>query len=102
MDPDIERLESQIEENRKLLEENNHILRKLHRSVIWGRIFKIIYWVVIIGVAIGAFYFIQPYIESLRDTYRDFREPAAQVQQEDGVGLGSSRLQHVRDVIDAF
>jgi hypothetical protein len=33
-----------------------------------------LYWIVIIGTAIGAFYFIQPYIDSLTNIYGDIRE----------------------------
>ncbi len=47
-----------------LVEENNGILRGIRRANRWGIAIKIFYWVIIIGVTLGAFYFIQPYIES--------------------------------------
>ena len=37
----------------------------MRRSARWQSAFQIIYWVLIIGLTFGAFYFIQPYINSL-------------------------------------
>ncbi len=50
-------------------EENNRMLRSIERSIRIGRIFKIIYWVIIIGSTVGAFYLVQPYFESLLGIY---------------------------------
>ena len=54
---------SLLERTYKLTEENNDILRSIRRSNRWSMAIKAIYWIVIIGLSIGAFYFIQPYIE---------------------------------------
>ena len=55
--------EHQILERLLHLEEQNHrILRSLHRSMVWGTIFQIIYWLFILGVAVGAYYFVRPYL----------------------------------------
>lgn len=53
----------------ELGEENNNILRSLQRSMRLARIMSILYWVFIIGSAVGAFYLIQPYIEDLMSVY---------------------------------
>lgn len=53
-----------------LAERNNRILKKLYGAMRWGRVLKIIYWIVIVGVAVGAFYFLQPVFQSVSDTYR--------------------------------
>jgi hypothetical protein len=53
---------SLLERTYKLSQENNTILRSLQRSRRIGIIFKSFYWFIIIGLSIGAFYFIQPYI----------------------------------------
>jgi hypothetical protein len=37
----------------------------------WGRIWRIAYWTLIIGSAVGAYYFIQPYIEQMIGVYGD-------------------------------
>ena len=53
----------------RMVEENNHLLRKMHRSALWGRFFHFLYWAVIIGLSVGAYYFIQPYVDQLRGVY---------------------------------
>ena len=53
-----------IEKILELTEENNKILRKMRRSIMWGRIFHILYWILIIGVSVGAYAIIQPYFDS--------------------------------------
>ena len=57
-----------LEKNLKLSEENNKILKKIHGSIKWGRVFKLLYWLFIIGTAVGAYYFLQPFIESAQGT----------------------------------
>ncbi len=63
-------------EERKMLEEavalgreNNELLKKLRRSAVIANIMRGAYWL-IIGVGVGAFYVIQPYINSLMETYK--------------------------------
>ncbi|MES2215940.1 MAG: hypothetical protein V4481_01445 [Patescibacteria group bacterium] len=56
---------SLLERTASLAEENNKMLRSLRRS---GRIslaMRIGYWVVIILVSFGAYYFIQPYVQTM-------------------------------------
>ncbi|HEY0220750.1 MAG TPA: hypothetical protein VGC58_00845 [Candidatus Paceibacterota bacterium] len=52
-----------------LAEENNDILRSLQRSMRFSRLMSLIYWVFIIGSAVGAYYFIQPYLEAIMSAY---------------------------------
>ena len=60
---------SLLERTYKLAEENNEILRKMRRISRYGTIFKVVYWVVILGLSFGAYYFIQPYVESVSGLY---------------------------------
>lgn len=53
----------------ELSQENNKILHSIRRSMLRGRIFQIIYWLVIIGVAIGAYYYVEPYIDTAVGAY---------------------------------
>jgi hypothetical protein len=48
-----------------LVEENNKILKLMQRRSRWQTAFQIGYWVLILALTFGAFYFIQPYIDSL-------------------------------------
>ncbi len=49
----------------ELAEENNKMLRSLRNAQRWDRVIKYGYWVVIIALTFGAYYFIQPFMESL-------------------------------------
>ncbi len=53
-------------ETRQLVEENTAILRGMQKSQRMGTVLKVIYWAVIIVMSFGAFYLIQPYINSLQ------------------------------------
>lgn len=53
----------------ELSRENNEMLRGIKRSMFIGRIFRIAYWVVIIGAAIGAYYYIEPYLDGAVSAY---------------------------------
>lgn len=66
MTPDEQR---QLKEALELSRANNILLRKMWRAVQWGRAIKGLYWIVIIGIAIGSFYFLQPYIDTLESLY---------------------------------
>jgi len=53
----------------ELAQENNKMLYAIRRGMFWGRIMKVVYWVVIIGTAIGVYYYITPYIDSAVGAY---------------------------------
>jgi len=56
-----------LEKTYELSKENNEILRSLRRRARFSTAWRIAYWVLIIGISLGAFYFIQPYVEMVRD-----------------------------------
>lgn len=61
---------------RKILEleqKNSKILSQMQRSMFWGRVFRTVYWVVIIAAAVGAYYYIEPYINGIIETYSGFK-----------------------------
>ena len=60
---------SLLERTDKLAEENNTILRSIRRSNRFSIILRVFYWVIIIGVSFGAYYFIQPYLETMMGAY---------------------------------
>ena len=69
----------------ELAEENNSILHAMRRSMRLARIMSIIYWVVIIGSAIGAFYLIQPYLESIIGIYGGAKDTMGGLGSIDGI-----------------
>ena len=55
--------------NLELSKENNKLLRKLRSSQRWSNITRTMYWLLLIGISIGAFYFVQPYIDQIKSVY---------------------------------
>ncbi len=66
MDPESKKL---LDQTLELEEDNNKMLRSMLRSMRIQRIMSILYWVFIIGSAVGAYYVIQPYLTQLMDVY---------------------------------
>lgn len=58
---------SLLERTYKLAEENNSILRKMRRAGRWALVARIFYWVVIIGLGVGAYLALEPVIRSAQD-----------------------------------
>jgi hypothetical protein len=69
MDPESKKL---LEETLTLEQENNKMLRSMRNSMRWARIMTVIYWLLIIGISVGAFYFLQPYVDQVVKTYGSF------------------------------
>lgn len=78
---DFERLE-------KLVEDNHRMIKSMHRSMQIGRVFSILYWVAIIGIGLGAYYYIQPFIEPILSTGKGAFQNIKDVQE----GLNKSSL----------
>lgn len=53
----------------ELTQENNDLLRSIKRGMFWSKIIRIIYWVIIVGAAVGIFYYIQPYLDGAINAY---------------------------------
>jgi hypothetical protein len=62
-----------LEKTYELAKENNHILRGMKRSGRWSAIFRIFYWILIIGASLGAYVYVQPYINPLLNTYKNIQ-----------------------------
>ena len=64
-----EELKILLKENLELSKENNKLLKKQWRVVKWSRFVKLTYWVVILALTFGAYYYIQPYMDALKGSY---------------------------------
>jgi len=59
-----------LERVARLCEENKKGIKKIERQLFISRVIRIVYWTVIIGAAIGVFYFIEPLATELINAYR--------------------------------
>ena len=66
MDPESKKL---LDDTFLLVKDNNIMLHKIRRGQKWASIMRIVYWLIIIGASIEAFYYLQPYVEKLMTLY---------------------------------
>ena len=77
MEPDIDARLKRIEET---LEKNHNLLVRIRRVQRNGQLFKIFYWILIFLFALGAFYYIQPYLNQLIEAYTGIQNTQEQLQ----------------------
>ncbi len=75
---------SLLERTCAIAEENNKILLSIRRSSRITSFMHIAYWVIIIGFSVGAYYFIQPYINSLMGVYGQAQVNVQSLQEAAG------------------
>jgi cytoskeletal protein RodZ len=68
MDPEDKEL---LKATYKLAEENNAILKKMRRNQRIASLLRVLYWVIVIGIGVGIFYFIQPYVDSVTNFFKE-------------------------------
>ncbi|AKM84239.1 TPA: hypothetical protein DCZ46_02725 [Candidatus Campbellbacteria bacterium] len=86
-DPELQNL---MRENLKVANENNELLHKIWRDVQYKRFLKFFYWGIIIAITFGAYYYIQPIIDSISENYGSLRG---------GLDVGIKNFQKINDLI---
>ena len=66
MDPESKKL---LEETFTLEQENNLLLKKVRSVQKWATFWQTFKIIVIIGIALGSFYFLEPYLNKVIDLY---------------------------------
>lgn len=68
-----EKLEEMMKKNAELLEENNKILRKMHRYGILSFWFRILWYAIIIGLPFALYFYVfEPYFAAFGSSYENF------------------------------
>ncbi|MCK5022092.1 MAG: hypothetical protein KAR54_02495 [Candidatus Pacebacteria bacterium] len=70
-----------LKESLKTIKENRQILNKIKKGMLWGRISRIIYWVIIVGISLGAYYYVQPFVDSARETVHQIQSGASSLTE---------------------
>lgn len=73
MDQEIKDLKEMLRKNLELSAENNKMLHSIKRGILLSRIMRIVYWVIILGVGVGIYYYIEPYVDSAIGAYGDVK-----------------------------
>ncbi len=58
-----------LKKNLEISEESLKILKKMHRAQMIGRTFKMLKWLVIIAIALGVYYYIEPYLKVMINNF---------------------------------
>ena len=77
MDPNIDARLKSIEEK---LEKTYDLVYRVRRVQRNGQLFKVFYWTIIILATFGAFYYIQPYLSQMLETYTGIKDSQQQFQ----------------------
>ena len=60
-------------DERKILLENNQMLHKLLRAQHWATAWSVLRWVIIIGISIASYYYLQPYLDQMLKIYQQIQ-----------------------------
>ncbi|MFA5651832.1 MAG: hypothetical protein WC933_00495 [Candidatus Paceibacterota bacterium] len=64
----------------ELSKDNNHILKGIRSANRWAGFFKFLTWVIIIVASLAAYYFVQPYVNTLIKTYQNIQNELSGVK----------------------
>lgn len=62
-------MDEEVQDIKETVEDNNRILRKLLAHQRYNTIISVFKWALIIGTALGTYYFLQPYVDQVLATY---------------------------------
>ena len=86
-------LKRMLEKNSALLEENNELLKKIHRNAVLGFWLRIVWYILIIGAPFALyFYVVEPYFEALGANYEVFKAGINEIPGLKGLGELLNRL----------
>ena len=71
-----------LEENLEISQESLKILKGIRRANRLNMVFKILYWLVILGAVAGVYYFIEPYIRGAIGTVQQVQQMLPGSQNE--------------------
>lgn len=66
-----------LQETYRIVQENGEILRGIKRAQQLNTALKALYWLVIIALSFGAYYLIQPYVNTLKGSLNDLTGSSA-------------------------
>ena len=63
MDNEIREINEKLGELQSMMEDNQRMVRSLYSKAKWATVFAAFKWIFIIGITIGSFYYIQPFVD---------------------------------------
>ena len=70
-----------IDQILQITKDTNRTIHKMHRSILWGRFFTVVWWLIIVMVSGYTYYvYAQPYVNKLLQVYAQVQQGTAQAQ----------------------
>ena len=69
-----EGLKELLQANLEVSKENNKILKKMRNAQRWAQVTRVLYYLVIVGLTVGAFYYVQPFLQKFLDLIPGFNK----------------------------
>lgn len=85
MEPEDKKL---LKETFELVKDNNKMLHSIRRGQRWASFMRMIYWLIIIGISIGAWYYLQPYVNKMISLYNQVSGSTSTVNSLDLNSIG--------------
>ena len=70
-----------LRQNLETSQESLSILKKMHRARVVSGVFKAIKWIVIIGLSLGSYYYIEPYLNAMLDALNSISSGMGEVRK---------------------
>ena len=80
-----------------MVKDTNKRVRKLERRAKWATVTSIIKWIVYIAIAVGSYYYIQPYINNLQEMYSQVQETTSSIN-----GFNQNASESVSEFLNKF
>jgi hypothetical protein len=74
MEDQMEEIKRLMRKNLSVSEECLQILKKMHRAQLMGRLLKVLKWLIIVALALGAYYYAQPYMDTFWQAMTELRQ----------------------------
>ena len=99
-----EELKKLLSENLEISKESLKILKGIRRANRLSTAFKVFYWLIIIGSMVGAYYYLQPYIQQALTIVKQAQETISGVQKigdsvKNGSQIPSDILKNLENII---
>lgn len=77
-----DQLDEKLEKLEKMVTEDHRMIRSLYIRARITSILRIVYILILIGAAIGGYYFIEPYLKEVKEIYRSIKATQSQLTPE--------------------
>ncbi|MEK7109120.1 MAG: hypothetical protein AAB919_01650 [Patescibacteria group bacterium] len=82
MADDLQQLKQEVEKLRAVTEDTNKLVHRMRRGGRWALLFRIIWWLTILGVTGAAYYYyLQPYVGQAMNAYNNTKDLQVQIQK---------------------